>query len=96
MDKDSLPTAKQREMICDMIHFAFVELRLLGWGGRAEQAADLADAFHNISKEMYGWGNFSWSSFRGMLGDYQHKWRGKSDVGGRDYVAMLDEIRKVT
>jgi hypothetical protein len=27
---DALPTPKQREMLCDMIYHAFVELRLLG------------------------------------------------------------------
>jgi len=78
-----------------MIHYAFVELRMLGWGGHSEQAADLADAFHNISKEMYGWGGFSWDIFRGMLETYQRNWRGKSKVGDRDYVGMVDEIRRV-
>ena len=91
---DPLPTPKQREMLCDMIYHAFVELRLLGWDGHSERAADLADAFHNIPKEMYGWGSFSWSRFRGMLERYQSKWRGKSTVVLKDYVAMLDEIRK--
>ena len=76
-----------------MIHHAFVELRLLGWAGHSEQAADLADAFHNISKEMYGWGSFSWDIFRGMLETYQHKWQATARV--RDYVEMLDEIRRV-
>jgi hypothetical protein len=94
MASDLLPTPKQREMLCDMIHYAFVELRLLGWGDHGEQAADLADAFHNISKEMYGWGGFSWEIFRGMLETYQRKWRGKATVSGRDYVEMLDEIRR--
>jgi hypothetical protein len=94
MSSDPLPTPKQREMLCDMIHFAFVELRLLGWGGHGEQAADLAEAFHNISKEMYGWGSFSWDLFRRTLDAYQNKWRGKSTVRGRNYVAMLDEIRR--
>ena len=91
---DALPTPKQREMLCEMIHDAFVELRLLGWGGHGGQAADLADAFHNISKEMYGWGSFSWDIFRGMLETYQSKWRGKSAVSGRNYVALLDDIRR--
>ena len=83
-------------MLCDMIHHAFVELRLLGWDGHNEQAAALANAFHNISKEMYGWGNFRWDIFRGMLESYQRNWRGKTTVIPRDYVAMLDEIRRVT
>jgi hypothetical protein len=94
MTNDPLPTPKQREMLCDMIHYAFVELRLLGWGGHSEQAAALADAFHNISKEMYGWGSFRWETFRGMLETYQRQWRGKATVSGRDYVEMLDEIRR--
>jgi len=47
---DPLPTARQRELLGDMIHAAFVEVRVLGQAGHAEQAADLADAFHNISK----------------------------------------------
>lgn len=80
-------------MLCNMIHYAFVELRMLGRGGHSEQAADLADAFHNISKEMYGWGSFSWETFRGMLETYQCKWRGISTVGGNDYVQMVDKIR---
>ncbi|MGC4043206.1 MAG: hypothetical protein QM758_05335 [Armatimonas sp.] len=87
---DPLPTPAQRELLCDMIHDAFVELRSLGWEGRPEQAADLADAFHNIPKEMHGWGNFSWSMFRSMLENYHLKW-GSSY---RNYVIMLDKIRK--
>ena len=94
MKSDPLPTPKQREMLCDMIHDAFVELRMLGGGGQSAQAADLADAFHNISKEMYGWGCFSWEIFRGRLESYQRKWRGKSTVSGRDYSERLDEIRR--
>ncbi len=77
-----------------MIHHAFVELRLLGWDGHAAQAADLADAFHNIAKEMYGWGRFSWETFRGMLETYQCKWRGEDALNRMDFVEMLDEIRR--
>ena len=90
---DPLPTLKQREMLCDMIHHAFLELRLLGACGNGEQVSDLADAFHNIPKEMFGWGNFSWEIFRGMLETYQSKWRSKTTVTGRNYVEMLDAIR---
>lgn len=94
MANDQLPTPKQREMLCDMIHYAFVELRLLGWEGKCEQAADLADAFHNIAKEMYGWGGFSWGTFRGMLERYQRKWQDKAAVHGIDFVELLDEVRR--
>ena len=94
MNTDPLPTSHQREMLCDMIHHAFVEIRLVGWAGHGEQAADLADAFHSISKEMYGWGRFSWEAFRGMLEEYQRKWRGESTAAGKNYVEMLDGIRR--
>jgi len=93
MESDPLPTAKQREMLCDMIHCAFVEMRMLGWDGQSEQVADLADAFHNIPKEMYGWGSFNWKYFRRVLERYRSKWEGKTK--GRNYVAMLDEIQKL-
>ena len=75
MTGDPLPTPKQRELPCDLIHRAFVELRSLGRAGRSEQAAHLADAFHDVSKEMCGWGCFGWATFRGMLQDYQDGWR---------------------
>ncbi len=80
-------------MLCDMIHAAFVELRALGWAGEAKQAEDLADAFHNIPKEMYGWGMFSWDAFRGMLAHYQRKWRGEGRPTGPDYLRMLDRVQ---
>ena len=92
MSSEPLPTEKQRELLCDMIHAAFVEVRLLGWAGEARQAADLADAFHNIPKEMYGWGSFSWEMFRGMLATYQRKWRTPERRDGPDYLAMLDQV----
>ena len=94
MSNDPLPTPKQREMLCDMIHYAFVELRLLGAGGHGKQAEDLADAFHNIPQEMYREKVFSWDTFREVLEIYQRKWQGKSPVSGRDYVEMLEEIRR--
>lgn len=90
--KDVLPTPTQREALCNLLHYAFVELRLLGWAARADQAADLADAFHNLPKEMWGWGNFNWDMTRGMLEAYQAKWHGHTQF---DYVAMLDESRRV-
>ena len=35
---------KQRKQLSEMKYFAFVEVRILGWAGKAKQAADLADA----------------------------------------------------
>jgi hypothetical protein len=94
MNNDPLPTPKQRELLCDMISAAFVEIRLLCWDGQAEQAGDLADAFHNIPKEMYGWGSFRWKAFRGGLARYQRNWRSEPPMDGLDYLAMLDAIEQ--
>lgn len=89
---DSLPTQAQRESLAKLASDAFVEIRLLGWSGRAAEAAALADAFHNILREMHGWGRFSWSSFRGGLEEYQRKYA-EARLAPYDYAARLDEIR---
>ncbi len=95
LTQDPLPTAEQRELLGNMLHIAFVELRALCWNGRSAQAADLADAFHNIPHEMNRYGAFSWDRFRTMLEGYQYKWRTQgSPASGVDYVSMLDEIRR--
>jgi hypothetical protein len=68
-----------------------VEIRALGWAGKAEQASDLADAFHNLPKEMYGWGRWDVGVFRQMLQHYQKKYM-RAENHPSDYVAMLDRI----
>lgn len=91
-DKYQLPTERQREKLCEMLAQAIIQMRSLGWAGQAEQIADLADAFHNLPREMYGWGQWDWDLFRLMLRDYQCKYFGK-DKAESGYVAMLDQIR---
>ena len=87
--KDELPTEEERARLCDIIGYAFVQLRILGWQGKAAQAADLADAFHNLPQEMYGHGRFNWQITRGMMQWYEEKW---PDQNYR-CTAMLDKIR---
>ena len=91
MESDPLPTPKQREALCNMVHNALVEIRMLGWGNRSAQVADLADAFHNLPNEIYNPSYFKWEHFRLGLQEHQEKWKGQ--MFGRDYVAMLEEIR---
>ncbi|MBV9122685.1 MAG: hypothetical protein JO112_04960 [Planctomycetes bacterium] len=86
-----LPNDKQREALCDMMYHALVEIRALGWAGKAEQASDLADAFHNLPKEIYGWGRWDVDVFRQMLQYYQSKFP-RNKYGGFDFIAMLDRI----
>lgn len=83
-----LPTDAQRRKLCDMMYHAFSELRVLGWAGKAEQAADLADAFHYLPYGMWH-DDFSLQFFRdSFVGAYQQKYQGRV----LDYVAMVDEI----
>ena len=89
-----LPNEEQRKKLNELISLAFIEIRLIAAEGRGKQASDLADAFHNISREMYGWGTFSWDIFRGMLQDYQEKYHGEFYFGITDYIRRLDEIQK--
>jgi hypothetical protein len=79
-----IPTKTQREALCEMLRQALVEIRALGWAGRAEQVADLADAFHNLPPMMYGWRRWEVSMLRHSLLHYQEKW------AGMEYVAILD------
>ncbi|MCI0455656.1 MAG: hypothetical protein L0Z62_01585 [Gemmataceae bacterium] len=87
-EPDALPNEKQRCCLCEMMAAAFIEIRMLGWGGHAQQAADLADAFHNLPREMYAWGVWRWDDLRRNLEDYQRRYN-----CSRDYVRMLDEIK---
>jgi hypothetical protein len=82
-------TDAHRRKLCELIHFAFVEIRLLGSTGKAEQAADLADAFHNLPKEMWK-EDFSLEYFRdAFLLEYQEKY---PDERIRNYIALVNNM----
>jgi hypothetical protein len=79
----------QQRKLSEMIYYAFLEIRLLGWAGKAEQAADLADAFHNLPKAMWK-DDFNLVEFRdSFLTVYQEKY---PDRQGRKYAAMVTKI----
>jgi hypothetical protein len=79
----------QRRRLSELIGFALMEIRLLGWAGNAQQAADLADAFHNLPKDMWK-EDFSLEFFRdAFLKVYQDKYPVRQ---GRDYVALVNEL----
>ena len=87
INKQPLPTDEQRQALCDLMYEAFVELRYL----TGDQAHDLAYAFHNIPKTMFGWGHWSIEGTRAKLMHYQTKHQGNL---GFDYVAAFDAIFK--
>lgn len=89
---DPLPTDAQRKALCEMFAYAFIEIRLLGWAGNAQRAADLADAFHEEPREMYGWGRWDRRSFRDDLKEYQRKYADDGTPPHLDFVSMLDAI----
>ena len=91
--RDPLPTPAQRQQLDTLDAYAFVEIRALCWEGRAEQSAALADAFHNVLREMHGWGGFSWEVLQRDLASYQRNWADKGFSPSRDYPAELAIIR---
>jgi hypothetical protein len=93
MHPDSrLPNNAQQKKLCDMVHRALVDIRMLAATGRGEQASDLADAFHNIPQEIWV-EYFSVSFFReAFLIPYYRKWPDRTPC---DYLAMLEEVEKL-
>lgn len=62
---------------------------MLGWCGKPAQAADLADAFHNLFEDMWR-EDFSLEFFRNaFLKDYQQKYPEATVV---NYVAAIEEM----
>jgi hypothetical protein len=82
-------TDMQREALCEMMHRAFLEIRALGWNGRGKEAADLADAFHNLPTSMYGSDKLDVRLFLQGLQRYQDRY---PRTGENDYVALLSSI----
>jgi len=86
-----MPTEEQRQKLCEMLHRALLEIRILGWQGKSQQAADLADAFHNLPLQLWS-EEFSFKFFRIFLESYQEKYPTEMKF---NYLAMLNEIMNV-
>ena len=83
------PTDEQRRKLCRMLYMALLEMREVGWQGRPQQAADLADAFHNLPTGMWH-DDFSLDFFGQFLESYRRKY-----PDSFNYLTMLDEVRKL-
>ncbi len=81
-------TEMERQKLCQMIYRAMLEIRSLGWSGKAEQAADLADAFHNLPAMLWS-EDFSLDFLRTFLESYHHKY---PESGGINYLMMLKRV----
>jgi hypothetical protein len=63
----------QRQQLCNLMYLAFLDIRVLGWEGRAAQAGALADAFHNLPNGMWS-ADFDLQIFRDLfLAAYERK-----------------------
>ena len=82
-------TDGQRIKLCELLYYALLDIRQLGWGGKAAQAAALADAFHNLPKDLMH-DDFDMVAFRDeFLRPYQKEY---PEVMVKDYVATADKI----
>ncbi|MEY2527650.1 MAG: hypothetical protein QOE73_2421 [Verrucomicrobiota bacterium] len=72
-----IPTDAERQRLSRLMYVAFCDLRALALDGRAQQAKDLAEAFHNIPLLMHT-DNFSFKAFRDFLERYQQKYEGQT------------------
>ena len=88
----SQPNENQRRLLCEMLHRVLLETRILGWEGKATQAADIADAFHELPIYMISQ-DFSWTIFRSYLETYQDKYPRKQN-SEFDYLSLLEEIER--
>lgn len=89
---DAALSLPQKQLLLDMLHNALLEIRRLGRQGHAEQAADLADAFHNLPALLLN-DHLRLPLLRTFLAEYQQKY---ASQGGLlyDYLALLDEVEQ--
>lgn len=79
----------QRRAWCVVLHRALVEIRIVAFQGKSEQAYDLADAVHNIPIYLDS-PDFDWAMAVYCLRQYHAKYpRLEGDVF--DYLALLGE-----
>ena len=88
------PTEEQRRQFCEMIHRAFLDMRGLGFQGKSEQAAALADAFHNLPIAIFQ-REFDWDESRAYFQSYHTKYPISSEAMTTNYVAIHDHIQAV-
>ena len=86
------PTKQQCRLFCEMMYQAFIEMRGSGFQGKSEQAAALADAFHNLPITMYR-SNFDWAMSRRYFEFYNSRYPPGSGTRTADYVAMHDRVQ---
>lgn len=86
-------TDLQRQQLCRLIYDALVEIRFHSWEGRAQQASDLADAFHNLPKDLWR-DDFNLEFYRdAYLVPYDEQYPTQRI---KSYAAVVDKILAMT
>jgi len=81
---DPLPNEHQKHALGELMARAFIEIRMLAREHGIEQIESIADAFHNLPREIHGSGSWSVDIARGMLADHQAR-------HGGHWVEAFDE-----
>ena len=84
-------TDRQIRLFGEMLAAALRDIRHLGWEGKSEQAAALADAFHNLPAMMYT-NKFSFVWFRGSLEHYHDQYPYNRSESLNDYLVLLEKV----
>jgi hypothetical protein len=94
-------TSGQRELFCRMFYRVFVEIRILGSFGKAEQVAALANAFHNLPLEIFS-KKVNFDRVRMYIDNYQRQYpryvlKDELKFGeDNDYLKTVDYIESLT
>ena len=84
---EPLPNPEQLKALLELVARALVEARnLASQEAPYHQIEDLADAFHNIPLEVFGWGGWSRCKARNMIAGYAEKY------GREGYLVEFDRI----
>jgi hypothetical protein len=90
---DVLPTERQCMLLNEVVSDALVEIRQLCALSLAVQAGELADAIHNIPREIYGWGRWSWQLSEGLAAEYHSRWSNSESPPLFNYAVRISAIR---
>lgn len=66
-------TEQERQSLGQLLYYALLDIRILGWEGKAEQAADIADTFHNMVNLLWS-DRFSFSGLQLYVEAYEEKY----------------------
>ncbi len=85
-------TEEQRRLFCEMMYRAFLDMRGLGFQSKCDQAAALADAFHNLPIAIFQ-PEFDWDMSQAYFQAYQAQYPPQSGAETNNYVAMHERIQ---